>query len=74
MIRHPNLGMNFPARSLHRLLQARQHTLVIIVTMKQSLPRVAASHHMVNRAWKFNAEGACHPGILVSSLKTINRV
>ncbi len=32
--------------------------------MKQSLPRVAASHHMVNRAWKFNAEGACHLGIL----------
>ena len=22
----------------------------------------------------FNAEGACHPGILVSSLKTVNRV
>ena len=30
--------------------QARQHPLVIIVTMKQRLPRVAASHHMVNRA------------------------
>ena len=65
MIRYPNLGMNFPARSPHRLLQARQHTLVIIVTLKQSLPRVAASHPMVNRVWKFNAEGACHPGILI---------
>ena len=74
MIRHPNIGMNFPARSLHRLLQARQHPLVIIVAMKQSLPRVAASHHMVNRAWKLNAEGACHPGILATTRKTVNRV
>ena len=61
MVAHQHPGVNPPATSGRRLAKSSQKGLSIFVVLEDVLPPIAAAHHVVNRAFKFNLFGSDSP-------------
>jgi len=60
MIAHQHPGMDTPAVAPADLTQPEQERLPVLIALKNRLPPVTPSHHMINRPRILMSQGSWH--------------